>query len=131
MNTIKLARKAGFCCPDNFVTAARIDITKEIEFNGKKFVPFIKLAKIEAGVHKSETSTYIEDEGYAFYVEYLPSWFGLYFNKKTNMFSRWDDGEGKDACNNDLRAKLFEWHFDVFGLIEKGLAVDINTLQNP
>jgi len=24
--------------------------------------------------------------------------------------------------------KLIEWHFDVFGLIEKGLAVDINTL---
>lgn len=24
--------------------------------------------------------------------------------------------------------KLFEWHFDVFGLIESGLAVDINTL---
>lgn len=25
---------------------------------------------------------------------------------------------------------LFEHHFDVFGLIEKGLAVDINTLKN-
>jgi len=25
-------------------------------------------------------------------------------------------------------SKLFEWHFDVFGLIEKGLAIDINTL---
>ena len=25
--------------------------------------------------------------------------------------------------------KLLEWHFDVFGLIGKGLAVDINTLQ--
>ena len=24
---------------------------------------------------------------------------------------------------------LFEWHFDVFGLIEKGLAIDINTLK--
>jgi len=24
--------------------------------------------------------------------------------------------------------KLFKWHFDVFGLIEKGLAIDINTL---
>lgn len=24
--------------------------------------------------------------------------------------------------------KLPEWHFDVFGLIEKGLAIDINTL---
>lgn len=27
-------------------------------------------------------------------------------------------------------SKLFEWHFDVFGLIEKGLAIDINTLQD-
>jgi hypothetical protein len=26
--------------------------------------------------------------------------------------------------------KLFEWHFDVFGLISKGLAIDINTLKN-
>jgi len=25
--------------------------------------------------------------------------------------------------------KLLEWHFDVFGLIEQGLAVDINTLN--
>jgi len=25
--------------------------------------------------------------------------------------------------------KLFQWHFDVFGLIEKGLAIDINTLN--
>ena len=29
----------------------------------------------------------------------------------------------------ELFQKLFEWHFDVFGLIEKGLAVDINTLK--
>lgn len=25
--------------------------------------------------------------------------------------------------------KLFEWHFDVFGLIERGDAIDINTLK--
>lgn len=25
--------------------------------------------------------------------------------------------------------KLIEWHFDIFGLIEKGLAIDINTLK--
>lgn len=25
--------------------------------------------------------------------------------------------------------RLFEWHFDVFGMIEKGLAIDINTLK--
>lgn len=29
----------------------------------------------------------------------------------------------------DLFHKLLEWHFDVFGLIGKGLAVDINTLS--
>ena len=26
-------------------------------------------------------------------------------------------------------SKLFEWHFDVFGLINKGLAIDISTLS--
>lgn len=26
--------------------------------------------------------------------------------------------------------KLFEWHFDVFGLIEKGLAISYNDLNN-
>jgi len=25
--------------------------------------------------------------------------------------------------------KMFEWHFDVFGLIPEGLAIDINTLK--
>jgi hypothetical protein len=26
--------------------------------------------------------------------------------------------------------KLIEWHFDIFGLIEAGLAIDINTLKS-
>ena len=29
----------------------------------------------------------------------------------------------------DQWQKLFEWHFDVFGLIDAGLAIDINTLE--
>lgn len=29
-----------------------------------------------------------------------------------------------------LIKKLIKWHFDVFGLIENGLAIDINTLNN-
>ena len=29
---------------------------------------------------------------------------------------------------HNFQAKLFAWHFDVFGLIEKGLAADLNTL---
>jgi hypothetical protein len=32
-------------------------------------------------------------------------------------------------CSYGVLQKLFEWHFDVFGLIEKGLAIDINSLK--
>lgn len=42
----------------------------------------------------------------------------------------WMEEGFKDAINSsyDFVQLLIEWHFDVFGLIEKGLAVDINTL---
>ena len=39
-------------------------------------------------------------------------------------------------CNDPLQYSyrvielLFEYHFDVFGLIEKGLAIDINKIEN-
>ena len=37
----------------------------------------------------------------------------------------------KVKLNNQykLHELLFEWHFDVFNLIEKGLALDISTLK--
>lgn len=36
---------------------------------------------------------------------------------------------GYEKVTYEVMEKLFEWHFDVFGLIEKGLAIDINTLD--
>jgi hypothetical protein len=33
-----------------------------------------------------------------------------------------------ESYTYSLISKLFEWHFDVFGLIKSGLAIDINTL---
>ena len=30
----------------------------------------------------------------------------------------------------DIIQELIERHFDIFGLIEKGLAIDINTLED-
>lgn len=54
----------------------------------------------------------------------------------------WDDTNRKDIlyqCSTDYKyceylewfiiEKLFEWHFDVFGLLENNLAIDINTLK--
>lgn len=31
--------------------------------------------------------------------------------------------------HNEIFQKLLSWHFDVFGLIEKGLAIDINSIE--
>jgi hypothetical protein len=42
-------------------------------------------------------------------------------------------GNKKDFNVNEVKwaslVKLFEWHFDVFGLIGRGLAIDINTIN--
>ena len=69
------------------------DLTKEIEHNGEKFAPYIKLVN--------------EGHGYL--------WGKL---KTYNM----------DAVDYGCVQKLFEWHFDVFGLIENNLAINKNTL---
>ena len=29
----------------------------------------------------------------------------------------------------NIYEKLFEWHFDVFNLIEAGIAIDVNTVK--
>ena len=52
------------------------------------------------------------------------------------MHKTWEDEIGSDYGNQSIpfdyqeMCKLLEWHFDIFGLIEKGLAIDINTLND-
>lgn len=77
------------------------DLTKEMEYNGEKFVPFKKIL----------FSINNEDE-----------------NRPDLRVRIWI----KEPQNMPFFViqKLFEWHFDVFGLIDKGLAIDINTLKN-
>lgn len=71
------------------------DLTKEIEVNGKMFVPFNSLSpKLRYEIEFGNISF-----------------------------------DYKDIKVSDCE-KLYEWHFDVFGLIEKGLAIDINTITN-
>ena len=70
------------------------DLTKEIEVNGEKFVPHIKLGG------RPNLKDYD--------IEYL--------------------SKNIDNMSYGLVSKLIEWHFDVFGLFEKDLAIDINSL---
>lgn len=85
------------------------DLTKKIEIESKNFVP-IEILKKE------------------------------YFVKEIDFFDVFNRNENEigiymKSIDYTIKPtpylvyqKLFEWHFDVFGLIEKGLAVDINTI---
>jgi hypothetical protein len=78
------------------------DLTKEIEVDGKKFVPSSLLYQAD----KIRTGC---------------TW---------NYYAI--NNENVKLLNYEIIEKLFEWHFDVFNLIENGLAIDVNTLEvNP
>lgn len=47
-----------------------------------------------------------------------PNFFNVEFLQKTPL-----------ACSYEVVQKLLEWHFDVFGLIAEGLAVDMNEIK--
>jgi hypothetical protein len=85
-------------CPDGEIDNIKpilhplSDLTKEIEVNGEKFVPYEKIKKM----YPIDT-----------------------FSSTSNT-AQW---------SYRIIQKLFEWHFDIFGLIEDDLAIDINTLN--
>jgi len=82
------------------------DLTKEIEHNGEKFVPIEWLNE-----NKSVRLIKVINTGrYEVFSE----------NTGTTNIRFWE------YC---IIEKLFEWHFDVFGLIKDGLAIDINTIK--
>lgn len=81
------------------------DLTKPIEHKEEKFVPIEKLQEMNDGGY-----IYIQDDdiGIGYDCVYYIS----------------------DALN--FLSLLIEWHFDIAGLIEKGEAIDVNTLhENP
>ncbi len=82
------------------------DLTKEMEQNGKKFVPAMELWSVETREEK-------EFEVYGT----IPEYWKVAIKQIPNGMDYW------------IMQRLFEWHFDVFGLIEKGLAIDKNTIK--
>lgn len=109
------------------------DLTKEIEVDGEKFVPIIKLLDIETCAEWSKTN-YIECSNgvneYWCHFKNKPKSFVFGYNLERNYFYKHDNGGYNESVKNqlDLFNKLFEYNFDLFGLIPKGLAVDINSL---
>jgi hypothetical protein len=88
------------------------DLTKEIEINGKKFVPnYILNNSFRAGSKDL--------------MPYKYTGYNVELNIETENYS-----QTIDLFDGFLIVqKLLEWHFDIYGLIEPGLAIDINTLD--
>lgn len=101
------------------------DLTKEIEVNGEKFLPIIELAKL---FHTNKSAlthfTNIVDAGF----------YGISVNchieNDDSRFTYYQLRNSEFVLSNTYEEiqKLFEWHFDVFGLIKQNLAIDVNTL---
>jgi len=95
------------------------DLKKEINIDGVNdcigFTPIEKLAKL---------NNYTNSEDFKFD--------GQNFTY-TNMKYFDDDylNSGTQVCPEsiDMIQLLYKWHFDIHGLIEKGEAIDINTLE--
>ena len=124
------------------------DLIKVINTNSDQFCPIFKLQEIEQGNWDGEEFLPRELEGIqeygiregdspVLYMEWIDKLRQTQsFSFKDGDFSRvWlrdkkrFGGLENLGVNNQrlLFEKMFEWHFDVFGLIEKGLAIDINT----
>jgi len=71
----------------------------------------------------SDLTKEIEVNGEKFVPETYLSWATLELLKLHDHVTRLEAAPYFDIL------KLLEWHFDVFGLIEKGFAIDINTLN--
>ena len=77
------------------------DLTKEIEFDNEKFTP--------------------SKDKY---------WGMNSFQYHINKFENWESPSAylNSCAPYGLLLVLIKWHFDVFGLIDAGLAIDINTI---
>jgi hypothetical protein len=134
------------------------DLTKEIEHNGEKFVPLIRLleynqrfhfakdnmkhtcAKLKVNVISCETINYEMLKKTEYVVKHVVSTsnmgdlvYSFTYQPDYDRFVARDESNQRMigvGYHLQLFQTLFSWHFDVFGLIEQGLAIDINKLKS-
>ena len=97
------------------------DLTKEIEHNGERFVPIVELLKLKFPDRPKEgaySKIEFETEGWprAFYT----------FSAAHDIIIHTFDLKNEPFW---IIQKLYEWKFDLHGLIDAGLAVDVNQVK--
>ena len=83
------------------------DLTREITHNGEKFVPLERIKCSDLQSHHD--------------------WITTGRNYWINKFGR---NKWLNRTPFGIIVNIHSWHFDTFGLIDAGLAIDINTLKN-
>jgi len=105
------------------------DLNKEIEANGEKLVPIVELLKKATesdefkviSIEIKETFCKITFDTCGFdddYKDFFIVFNNCDFNCDINIFNLYE-----------LYQLLLSWHFDIFDLINNGLAVDFNELK--
>lgn len=113
------------------------DLVKPIWHKGKEVIPIVELVRIAAPDLKKEIKdTYVLNGhcGCNFTNEYYLYSFDYWYENITFSLENNDyDGNIQEVNNQfQLFQMMLEWHFDIAGLIEKGEAIDVNTLEtNP
>lgn len=97
-----------------------LDLVRDIEINGEKFVPIESFdwgcLNVDYSLQSGKIYFYSDEDWNPKTEEYTKAFAMIDF--EDNRFIEWH-----------IMEKLIEWHFDVFGLIDQGLAIDISTLQ--
>jgi len=104
--------------------------------NGKTFLPIRELFKMAMDADDEFDPIQIANKFdidvsmLAYYLD-IDKTSGFQFNynvdQKNFVLMTMPGKNGEYLCQYDLMQKLFEWHFDVFGLIHKGLAVELTN----
>ena len=98
------------------------DLGETFLLNGERFVPLIELAKM---FHKSKYKVTAYEYYHSDNVLHSVTCFVGNSKSRYMIYSIKVD----ILLNTHLVIeKLLEWHFDIYGLIEKGLAIDKNTI---
>jgi hypothetical protein len=101
-----------------------LDLTKEIKHNGVKFVPIVELLKIK---HKGwvieKLNTRYNEIDFEINNNYAKAHFRFMATLSIDVWLRNIEEEPLWVVQ-----KLLEWHYDIFGLIPKGLAVSIHDV---
>jgi len=104
IQTFPSIRKYTWCAYEDFkpILHPLSDLTKDIEVNEEKFVPRERIEDVFFWDYVIlNMRDIVKNNDYSL-VEYLPK---------------------------NVVEKLLEWHFDIYGIIGNGLAIDINTLE--